>query len=300
MWNYISVLKTAGWTQQDSSDGTTRAAAQVTSGASGAGGLANNSAWVRLQDPAGTREFTIQRSTASNLQWRVKYSQSAKFTGGSPSATQTPSATDETLIVGGGSDAVPSFVQWFTTDNTYRGQYCANNASPYGSYHVAYTPAGTVNGVFVMDPLIGTDSADTDLYAFIRLYQTTAAYTNLYSELATAGTTTGILGFLSSSYVAVAAAVVYNQQVGHVYFPDSGAGGVGTNPFSTKDEGFPLIYCRRSTLTAPTGWKGISTMVRWNGKVRTLGDRFTVSTANDWWSVNDIRLPWDGSSTPAF
>ena len=43
-------------------------------------------------------------------QVRAKYSPRAGFTGGSPSATQVPSATDERVFLGGGTDASPTYV----------------------------------------------------------------------------------------------------------------------------------------------------------------------------------------------
>ena len=120
MWRVISMLVAAGATKVADSDGTTYSAVgtRVTSGASGAQGLGNTNAWVRLQLPGG-RELTIQRG-ASNTVWRVKYSASAYFTGGSPGATQTPSATDEAIRCGGGTDASPTYLSWFATDATYK------------------------------------------------------------------------------------------------------------------------------------------------------------------------------------
>lgn len=295
MYNYIARLKTAGWTQQDSSDGTTRAAGQVTSGASGTNGLGNNSAWVRLQDPGGVQELTIQRGT-TDLVWRMKYSKSAKFTGGSPSATVTPSATDEVILAGGGTDASPTFVTWFTTNNTYRAQYCADNASPYGSYFFTYpTGGGAANSAFIIDPIVSADGSDDNLYVFVRGFNTTVCLNNNSSGLSNTSanaTTSGPFAKLSSSYVATPANAY--SDVGGNCFPN----GAGSNPFSTKDDGLPIVYIRRSSLSAPVGYKGVSTFLRWNSVSRTTGDTYTVSTSKDWINASDIRLPWDSSTTP--
>jgi hypothetical protein len=100
MYQLISTLITAGWTKVMDSDGTTYSSsgAQVTSGASGANGLGNNNAWVRLAAPAvnggsvvnQTRELVIQRTNADTA-WRIKYSASGGFGGGAPAATISPS-----------------------------------------------------------------------------------------------------------------------------------------------------------------------------------------------------------------
>ncbi len=98
-YGLISTLVTAGWTKMSDSDGTTYSSSgvQVTSGATGSGGLGNNHAWVRLQSPPTnggaitnqTREVIFQRGT-SDFSWRIKYSAHGKFIGGIPNATSTP------------------------------------------------------------------------------------------------------------------------------------------------------------------------------------------------------------------
>lgn len=110
-------LVEAGWVVKASSDGTTYNSTgdQITSAGTGAGGMNRSLAWFRIQDPAGLREFTFQRGSAGVSNWRVKYSASSKFTGGSPAATVTPSATDEAIILGGGTDASPTFNTGFPT-----------------------------------------------------------------------------------------------------------------------------------------------------------------------------------------
>jgi hypothetical protein len=109
MWNFVAALIAQGWTKLADSDGTTysNVGTQVTGGNAGAHGLGNQYAWVVLRDPsgAGGREYCIQNTFSNNLYWRIKYSQSAGFVGGAPSATQVPSATDETVPFGSGTDA---------------------------------------------------------------------------------------------------------------------------------------------------------------------------------------------------
>lgn len=132
-----------GMTHQRSSDGTTMSTVtdQITTGAAGAGGFGNNSAYWIGRDGNG-REFCIQRGT-TDLVWRTKLSHSAHFTGGSPSATQTPSATDEAIQKGGGTDASPTFATVFGTNNTYHLHSGGEDAAP---YHWWFYTTATVGG----------------------------------------------------------------------------------------------------------------------------------------------------------
>lgn len=297
MWNMILLLKTAGWTQQDSSDGTTRATNQVTSGASGTNGLANTSAWVRIRNPAGTTEMTFQRST-TNLLWRWKISNSVQFTGGTPSATQTPSATDEQILYGGGTDASPTYSSVWAADAGYRAQYCADNASPYGFYTFTYANGGGLpNGAFVMEPLASTAVGDTQAYVFMRgLAAATTTFTTSIYVTTASPTAIGTLARLGTTATTILACP------GCTY-SDSGGVAVpaltGTNPITTKDDGLPIVFIRKTSLAgAAIGYKGISTMSRWNATLRTTGDVFTVVSTLDYISAGDIRLPWDGTTTP--
>jgi len=64
------IMVTAGWVVKSSSDGTTfnSTGDQITSANTGAGGMNNNNAWFRIQDPAGGREFTLQKGGAATYQ----------------------------------------------------------------------------------------------------------------------------------------------------------------------------------------------------------------------------------------
>jgi hypothetical protein len=142
MYTLLSTLITATWTKPKDSDGTTYSSSgvRITGGGSGANGLANNSAWFVVSAPNG-RQFCIQRGT-TNQAWKIKYSKAAGFVGGSPSATQVPSATDEQVIVGGGTDASPTFYTLFGSDNSYRMSCgCGNSAVGY-----AFFMTGWLNG----------------------------------------------------------------------------------------------------------------------------------------------------------
>lgn len=115
-FRWKEALVAAGWTVEASGDGDAifSTVGDVITGFNlGANGV-NNRAWVRIQRPDGIEELTAQLITGEQgieaIDYRVKRSPVAKFTGGAPSAIVTPSATDETIVTGAGTDAAPNGV----------------------------------------------------------------------------------------------------------------------------------------------------------------------------------------------
>jgi hypothetical protein len=92
------------WSVPRSSDGTTYSEGdEIASKAD-----INDLGWYVLQSTSG-QEWCIQIVSLSGTnQCRVKHSPADGFTGGTPSATEVPSAADESVILGGGSDAAPT------------------------------------------------------------------------------------------------------------------------------------------------------------------------------------------------
>lgn len=125
----------AGWTAVEYGDGTTRAAGLIPSAAA----MNTTNAWQRMRGPDGKSEFVFQRGSTSQ-QIRMKWSHDARFiTGGS--ATQTPSASDEQFIAGGGTDASPSHYTFIGTDTNHKLHVVANVDPPY-DFVALYPPIG--------------------------------------------------------------------------------------------------------------------------------------------------------------
>lgn len=166
MWQLISTLKTAGWSQIDSSDGTTQGASQVTNGGAGINGLGNTSAWVRIQAPTTTgglysqnREFIFQRGT-TDLQWRVKYSAVGGFIGGVSSATITPTNRTADQYSQANQDATTSLRSGSTVG---AGQSFTGDGQTLYSVRAYLKKAGTPTGsayakIYAHDGLYGTNS----------------------------------------------------------------------------------------------------------------------------------------------
>ena len=166
-WDMIETMLAALWTMPNSGDGLTLGV-PVTHGGTGNGGLGNNNAWVRLQDPGGGREIIIQRKTSSDSLWDFVYSPSAKFTGGSPTQTVRPTATDEGLIING-ANVHP------TTNSLH---HCwASDVAPYPFYLFAYPiVGGNYNHLTLMDE-VEVQGTDLDNVVFVR---GTSALSNLF------------------------------------------------------------------------------------------------------------------------
>ena len=311
MYNWKAWLITQGWTVPRSSDGTTYNSTgdQITGGGSGAHGLANNSAWFVIQMPlvnAVNRQFCFQRGT-DNQHWRIKYSFSAGFTGGSPGATQTPSATDEEVLCGAGTDAAPSFYTMFQTDGIYRQHMAADNASPYGCWNVC-VPIGVYDdavtrGIMMVDPMAsGTyPSADADPYVLLfsgnssgcmdsTISSTKDSYNGLNSNPASPLTWLnkggGNQGFVP---ILVGVQICNGQGFGYTV-------PLSQSPFDAKYYLLPVWYGRDTLQSAPQGYKGISSLMKVIAIVSSTYDLYTVNSTNDKIAFGFFAFDWNGTS----
>lgn len=296
VYTFISRLITAGFTKVKDSDGTTYSSsgAQVTGGGTGTNGLGNNSAWVNLRWPSGTRELVIQRGT-SDLLWRITYSPTA-FSTGSPAATVVPSSANSSIIMGGGTDGSPTFATWFSSNGGYRFHAGADNASPYGFFFVTYpTGGGNPNGGLVFDPLTGTPAEDTDPCVFhIGMAGSSAFLSGSVAATTSSSTTSRCCGWLAyglggAGFVTIPAASL--TVGGSTAVPN----GLPSNPHNGKDDGVAIFFARNSGLTSPTGYKGASSVMKWNGTSRSTPNTFASKTRI---CLGDVSLPWDGSTDP--
>ena len=317
-YSLISTLITAGWTKVMDSDGTTYSSGgtQVSTGASGAGGLANTSAWVRLQAPAvnggtvvdQTREITIQRGT-TDLTWRIKYSASAGFTGGSPAGAVTPDATDEVFMAGGGTSASPTYLSWMPANATYRYHIACGGASEFYSFIAWSANNGTgvaLNGLMLdvmatnsypssdVDPAVMYCSNNSSAFAINVFAGASASLSNVTNP-------TNSRAWMGATSAAGAATTSTNSQgVMLMAIGSNVIGGnvsLGTNPFSGYDGVLSTVYARSGT-TSPLGLKGTSTIFRLGTVARSEMDTLDVSTSKDLVCVGTSKLwaPWNGSS----
>lgn len=276
MYDIIATLLQGGWTKKADSDGTTYSSTgvQVTGGNTGTNGLGNTNAWVRMADPANGRELCIQRGTTSLL-WRIKISHSAKFTGGTPSATQVPSATDEQVLNGTGTDAAPVGGTVFTADNLYHLHCGCDNAAPYDFWWATtlITTGVTQKMGLFLNMTIGSYSS-LDAAPYIVGFGGVPVI-----SLAILGSGYYKKGLSGELWVAnLFAAWNYSGVAAVVQIPKL----VGANPYNGNDNGFPIPV----GVTSGNGgahFKGFPSMntIAWCGATRNQFD-FEDSSAAAW------------------
>lgn len=294
MWTLIQMWIAAGASKLADSDGTTYSSSgtRVTSGASGAQGLGNASAWVRIRFLDG-REFTIQRGS-NNVSWRIKYSAQAQFTGGSPGAVQTPTAADEAIRLGGGTDASPTYVTLFTTDASYKLYGGADNASAKWWFNTALIAGGAANAGMFVD-LIPTPTTGDNEACVIGIAVSGNTFTSsILGANNAVASGSGVMGWLKyglsgAGYVALPAMTI-NDSAGAVW-PNN----AGTNPHTGKDVIKLIEYNRKSSLTAPTGPKGTGSIVAWNPTSRSAIELYSIASTRDRIVFGDANFPWNGA-----
>lgn len=312
IYDLIATLIAAGWTKVMDSDGTTYSSSgtQVTSGGSGTNGLANSRAWVRMRAPAvnqgtvvnQTRELTFQRGTlATNQDWRVKYSASAGFTT-SPTNQNTPSAADEVFMIGGGTDASPTFNTWFLNFaegvSSQRIHIAAGGADEFYSFILwSHDVRGAGNrGAFFLDAMAPGSYSPLDVDPAIMYFST--AGTAFADLVATNFPTVQVTnpararGWLGPTSSAGASLTSNNVNFGILSYPIA----LGTNSFTNNDDFMPCFYASTNAIF-PRGVKGYSTLLMQGTVVRTnmsvadslyTGSRDKVYFAGLW-------LPWSGA-----
>jgi len=296
MFNLKELLKAAGWSVLSSSDGTTYNSSgdQITVPGSGAGGMANASAWYRITDPAAKREMVVQRG-ASNQSWEVWVSSLDKFIGGTPDATTIPTATDGQQVVGTGGAPDTTF---FDTDNTYGHHLRADDASPYAWFGFTTDAVGYVDVAMMFDPLEEAEASDPDPMAFY--FQNDVA-TSPWALARIGSATQGPRAWYrmnqSGEAFAYMPAMTVDGPSGQM-FP----GSAGLTPLDSLHPTARILFGRESALGTQIGIKGYSSLCRWKGNSSLNGQCNTVGTSVgeiDGVCLGDCILPWP-DVTPSF
>jgi hypothetical protein len=308
MYSFKELLKAATWIHQASSDGLTFTTTpgnindKLTGFGTGVGGFNNASAWIVMQQPtggaapfSGTRQICLQRTSTgggNGDSWRIKYSMSAGFTGGSPSAIRTPSATDEGILWGGGTDASPTFAQLFGAGERWHA--CADDASPFGFWSASYSAGLLGKHGFMMDPMLAGTFPIEDVEPYGFYVDWTTANPGAWDRTRLATETIRMWydkGGPFERFVTDASALVPISATTTTAIP------VGVNPHNGQDDLILMPYARRANLAAggPSGHKGFSRWLHWNGVTR-VADTLSVLSSKDHIIIHMSALPWDGST----
>ena len=304
IFNLKACLVAAGWVVKSSGDGLALYSAVgdiLVSGAAGVGGLGNLQAWFRIQDPGGVAEFIFQRG-GTNLVWRQVWSALSKFIGGAPSPIQVPTAADEVLVIGAGSAAVPAFYTRFSADGSYRWNVGADATAPYAWWAAAFVIGGGPPLTAIVYEAV-TAGAPGDSNIYIVYNAASAAAASPFIAGAGSGndmsssSQTAIGSYLSAHVASLGVGALVDMPAMKMTY-DGGPTAVpklmGTNPLTGKDEAVPITFMRPAPL-AGAGYKGLSTVMLWQGNARATGDTLTISTPRDRIVYGDVSLPWDGS-----
>ncbi|HVI42067.1 MAG TPA: hypothetical protein VM577_15555, partial [Anaerovoracaceae bacterium] len=298
-WHLKELLKTAGWTVKSSGDGISAFSSStdiLSQASTGANGMDNSNAWFRIQQPslstpygpaqAINREFTFQR-TASSSGVIIKYSYSAKFTGGSPSATVTPTATDQQQVAN---------QNVWASDTFFHINLGAQTSDGYG-FWMAPILNGNTNtnnsGGMVFDSMVpGTyPTDDTDPYVIWVETQSSGSFNA--SKLSSQGpgfawfgkgTTLETFGFV--------ACTTWESSGGNALYPN----GAGVDPWSLKDQIAPILWCKNFTNTGLAAIKGVGTLMMWNGTQKQSGQLMSLNSAGDRIAITDVNFPWNNTA----
>jgi hypothetical protein len=308
MLNIKTALKAAGWTVLKSSDGLTFNATgdQITHGGAGAGGMLNSKAWFVIQQPAavfgGQRQLSFQLLGVTTSVWanfRIKYSYNAGFVTGSPAILVTPSASDELLLMGSGTDAAPGTSGAICTGQSSYGttapqrqHVVCNNASPYEFYSFSHLQGGGMASMAICcDPMLAGsfDAADVDPY--IWYFDGDVSPFTFAANSVRGSFKRGLTGALWSTF----------YPINYITNSANFAGNYGVNAYSLKDVLLPIFFGRGNADTTAVGIKGQSSLFKWCSNARPTGDTLSILTPSDaicamGVSPFSVALPWDGTT----
>jgi len=299
MARLVANLISQGAVAVSSGDGTTF-------NASGWGGALNTTnAWVQIK-LAGTpsRYLLVQKDSSgtTSYNWAILTSMTG-FSGGTGAVAAT--AADQRFIWGAiGPGPATFFSTASPADYTMHTIILPGAAMGFAMVAISNGTGLPIAGLMI-DPLrAGTYTAlDTDPCAYLACGGTTATSfvqtylraVNTVNAFATAGVaaSNGLRGLLNNATFQGLGAFGPTDGGGSNIWP----GQLGPNPLSGKD---PLMWCdygRISTLTAPNGPKGSSSMVKLRLTARNTNDRFSLVTTGDHIVIGDLVLPWNGTAT---
>jgi hypothetical protein len=327
------VLTSSGWTIISSSNGTNFTLGNTYVNDTD---MANNYSWFTIQEPIGPggREWCFQRMTL-NTTWRVKVSPYAGFTG-SATATQVPTATDEGLIYGYGTDASPTGIVLFPTDNTYTFHTIAESTpvGPVGNQvygwwafaNLTGDTSSTTGRTFICqeplasgsyEPLVGTRNsttsgdADPCVYGCLNGSGGTIFWSQYYLSGDTVGGTSQDVWYNMFKhfydYKSASGSITTTFEVLQGY-PGGNNGNIRAG-LSTLPDGedilLPYIAGRQGYGNGVPryqniGYKGVLNFLRLRGTNRNPGDTINLASTDAYVYVYDLLIPWPQSVTPVF
>lgn len=287
-----TLLRLNQWTILESSDGTTYnpAGDQISHGGTGAGGLDNALAWWLMLSPDGRLWISVQRgSGGSPNNYRLKVMRAAPTVGAS--ATQTPatvSSNDEIVLLGGGTDAAPSFQALIGgAAGSTRVKAAVDDQD--GRFFLAGFPdgGGNPNTALVVDRPAQLDTGD--VFPWV-VYCTGS---NHFAASSMSGGLTNIVTFPpGGGGSGVTLSAVTRRGGANLVIPN----GCAVDPITADNGVADIALGRRGSDGGNPCWKGVSTLMKWNCVTGSAtGDTYSLSTVRDRIVIRDVNLPWTGN-----
>lgn len=299
---FKNALVSAGWVILSSGTGTSGSYSSNSDIITTEAQFNNTLTWFVIKHPVKSLQICLQIITTSSI--RVKYSAVAGFSGGSPSATRVPSATDEFVTFGFGTDASPSGTAALNATNI-RGNIITGDSAQNYSF-IMWTNASTTSGAhasFFFDGLMLNTYIAEDPYNYILCLTGNNSSTLNQSTISNDADSPFLLNTLGSDYAWRTPIPMSLLSGSTVFFPS----GAGTDVITGNDLLFPVIWARTgltgTAINGGGGWKGFSGIVNWLGLNRTYGDTLSINTSKDYLVVGgfstptacQVAVPWNGT-----
>ena len=302
MYNLKECLKQALWIHAGSGDGgalfsTTSGNAndKITGSGAGANGLDNTNAWWQGTDPSGNYQVLLQRGT-TNRSWKAYFTRSGStFTGGSPSATVTPTIPTDAIQAVGAAGAFNT--TFFPATATWKAHVVAEDAATngiYGFWLWFYEPVGpVVRGGLLYEPIAANSSPSFGDNPFVAFSSRDTA--NAFT--ASAGTITAASWkcyYRQASVRSIESLLpVVMSNSGGIVIP----GGLPVYPYDspTVEDGFAIWIALRAS---PRASKGLTGQIMWKGTSKVYPDTINLASATAYVFSGDLLIPWPTGVAP--
>jgi hypothetical protein len=324
LWFAKSILKTAGWQVAAWGSGSTTGV--YSDPFSSSLSMTSDHGWFMLKHPISSRSFVIQKCASAsnpnegsianyhNTDARIKYSPGGFAITGTLSAKNAPgpiTESDQLIVLGGGTDALPTYAQNIPTitegsiNGTTAIWHCiAQTTGNYGFMLLGQFGSNVVS-VLGLDPVLTPNPGDTEPYV-------------VWSDFRSANFPMDNIGNLSPITSTAAGVNSFNKWTWvRRGFADqrSGAmcGGLSYKSFNqdmiaatthigkppTKTAVFlPLMYACTQSNIATSSYKGISTMLKVASPA--IAPYLPTQTTFSVFSLHDTALVGKGTVLPWF
>jgi hypothetical protein len=279
-----------GWTVPRSGTGTAGAFAASDLIVNGAALTTLPKAHFALRAPDGLFEVSWMYGSATTARIKVTFGGTFSVGAAADHPGATAVATDEIVVLGGGTDAAPTYGTFTAgAGNNENVTIVAEDASPWRFALMTNRdgPAPGIDCFAFYDTVAYADAADTAPQVFFWDGSNVSAATSSRIASPTVGPVGWIGKGLPGGGLVRLPAVTLNDTA-------LAAPGAGADSFysgNTRLYSIPIV--RRAALGAPQGDKGVLSFLFWVGSAKATGTRLEVLTPGDYAVANNVAFPYD-------